>query len=158
MTPGVEWRSFAISPVTLNPGNCPPSPGLAPWATLISISRQLFRYSAVTPNRPDAICLMAEFALSPLARGLARAGSSPPSPLSDRAPMRFIAIDSVSCASADSVPNEIAGAIRRLRISVMLSTSSTGMGVAASVRKSSRSRNATGFCRRTASTYRLYVS
>ncbi len=28
-------------PVTLKPGSCPPSPGLAPWATLISISRQV---------------------------------------------------------------------------------------------------------------------
>ena len=46
--------------MTLKPGSCPPSPGLAPWATLISISRQLFRYSAVTPKRPEAICLIAE--------------------------------------------------------------------------------------------------
>ena len=34
-TPGVECRSRAISSVTLWPGNCPPSPGLAPWAILI---------------------------------------------------------------------------------------------------------------------------
>ncbi len=73
---------MAIRPVTLKPGSWPPSPGLAPCATLISISRQLLRYSAVTPKRPEAICLIAEEALSPLARGLARAGSSPPSPLS----------------------------------------------------------------------------
>ena len=39
------------------PGSCPPSPGLAPWATLISISRQLFRYSAVDaePSRGDLL-------------------------------------------------------------------------------------------------------
>ena len=43
--------------------------------------------------------------------------------------MRFMAIDSVSCASGDSAPREMPGATRRLRISVMLSTSSTGMGV-----------------------------
>ena len=60
---------------------------------------------------------------------MARAGSSPPSPLSLRAPMRFIAIDSVSCASGLSAPSEMPGASRRLRISVMLSTSSTGIGV-----------------------------
>ena len=30
VTPGVECLSLAISFVTLKPGNCPPSPGLAP--------------------------------------------------------------------------------------------------------------------------------
>ena len=29
-SPGVECLSFAISSVTLKPGNCPPSPGFAP--------------------------------------------------------------------------------------------------------------------------------
>src|SRR3712207_7663282 len=43
VTPGVAWRSLAMSPVTLKPGSCPPSPGFAPWAILISISRQLLR-------------------------------------------------------------------------------------------------------------------
>ena len=151
VTPGVEWRSLAISPVTLKPGSWPPSPGLAPWAILISISRQLFRYSAVTPKRPEAICLMALLALSPFGRGLARAGSSPPSPLSERAPMRFMAMESVSCASGESAPSEMPGARRRFRISVMLSTSSIGTGVRPSERKSSRSRSATGGRRRTAS-------
>src|ERR671910_498718 len=51
VTPGVECRSLAIISLTLRPGSWPPSPGLAPWATLISSSRQLLRYSAVTPNR-----------------------------------------------------------------------------------------------------------
>ena len=151
VTPGVECRSLAIRLVTLKPGNCPPSPGLAPWAILISISRQLFRYSAVTPNRPELICLIAELALSPLARGFARSGSSPPSPLSLRAPMRFMAMLSVSCASGLSAPKEMPGATSRLRISVMLSTSSTSMALTPSMRKSSRSRSATGFCRRTPS-------
>ena len=70
MTPGVEWRNLAIISVTLKPGSWPPSPGLAPWATLISISRHLLRYSAVTPKRPEATCLIAELALSPLGVGL----------------------------------------------------------------------------------------
>ena len=65
VTPGVEWRSRAIISVTLKPGSWPPSPGLAPWAILISSSRQLFRYSAVTPKRPEATCLTGELALSP---------------------------------------------------------------------------------------------
>ncbi len=105
----------------------------------------------MTPNRPDAICLIAEDALSPFDRGLARAGSSPPSPESLRAPMRFIAIDSVSCASGDSAPSEIPGVTSRLRISVMLSTSSIGIGLRPSARKSSRSRSAIGGSLRTAS-------
>ncbi len=65
--------------------------------------------------------------------------------------MRFIAIDSVSCASGLSAPSEMPGATRRLRISVMLSTSSTGIGLQPSVRKSSRSRSAIGGSLRTAS-------
>ena len=36
--PGMEWRVLAITSSTLNPGSCPPSPGLAPWATFIWIS------------------------------------------------------------------------------------------------------------------------
>ena len=43
VTPGVECLNLAISFVTLKPGNCPPSPGLAPCAILISISLQLFK-------------------------------------------------------------------------------------------------------------------
>ena len=45
---------MAISSVTLNPGNWPPSPGFAPCAILISISLQLFRYLSVTPNLAEA--------------------------------------------------------------------------------------------------------
>ena len=39
-----------MNSVTLKPGSWPPSPGLAPWAILISSSRQRFSYSAVTPK------------------------------------------------------------------------------------------------------------
>lgn len=56
--PGMEWRVLAITSSTLNPGSCPPSPGLAPWATFIWISSAWTRYSVVTPKRPDAICLV----------------------------------------------------------------------------------------------------
>ena len=45
---------------TLWPGNWPPSPGLAPCAILICIMSELTRYSAVTPKRPEATCLIAE--------------------------------------------------------------------------------------------------
>ena len=69
VVPGTAWRIRAMNSVTLKPGSCPPSPGLAPWATLISISRHWFRYSAVTPNRPEATCFTAELASSPFARG-----------------------------------------------------------------------------------------
>src|SRR3546814_10101530 len=51
VTPGVAWRSRAMNSVTLKPGSWPPSPGLAPCATLISISSHAPRYSAVTPKR-----------------------------------------------------------------------------------------------------------
>ena len=42
------------------PGSWPPSPGLAPCAILIWMSSALTRYSLVTPNRPEATCLIAE--------------------------------------------------------------------------------------------------
>jgi hypothetical protein len=58
------------------------------------------RYRLVTPNRPLATCLIA----------LRRAGSSrrstssPPSPVFERPPIRFIAIASVSWASFEIDP------------------------------------------------------
>src|ERR1700752_2526884 len=79
-TPGVEWRTLAMVASTLWPGNCPPSPGLAPCAILICITSELTRYSAVTPKRPEATCLIAERIESPFGSGLYRSGSSPPSP------------------------------------------------------------------------------
>ena len=59
-TPGVECRVLATHGYTLLPGSCPPSPGFAPWAILIWMSSALVRYSEVTPNRPEATCLIAE--------------------------------------------------------------------------------------------------
>src|SRR6476620_5199169 len=87
-TPGVEWRVLAIHGYTLWPGSWPPSPGLAPCAILIWMSSALVRYSEVTPNRPDATCLIALRRSGSCSRSL----SSPPSPVLDRAPRRFIAI------------------------------------------------------------------
>ncbi len=43
VTPGVVYLSEAIRGVTLWPGNCPPSPGFAPWATFIWISCALLK-------------------------------------------------------------------------------------------------------------------
>ena len=92
----MECLNLEIYFETLNPGNWPPSPGLAPCAILISISLQLFKYFAVTPNLPDATCFTLEFALSPLLRGTNLSSSSPPSPLQDAPPILFIAIAKVS--------------------------------------------------------------
>src|SRR3954471_13377056 len=107
-TPGVLYRVLAIQGYTLLPGSWPPSPGLAPWAILIWMSSALVRYSDVTPNRPDATCLIALRRRSPLASGVNRIGSSPPSPVLDLPPSRFIAIARVSCASAEMEPYDIA--------------------------------------------------
>ena len=139
VTPGVAWRSRAISSETLKPGSCPPSPGFAPWAILISISRQWLRYSAVTPKRAEAICLVAEEALSPLSRGSKRSRASPPSPLQEAAPMRFMAMASVSCASLESAPCDMLPLEKRLRTWVIDSTSSSPMGARSDL-KSSRLR------------------
>src|SRR5579875_2342042 len=107
-TPGVEYRVLAIQGYTLCPGSWPPSPGLAPWAILICRSSALTRYSLVTPNRPDATCLMALRRRSPFGSGVYRDASSPPSPVLERAPRRFMAIASVSCASAEIDPYDMA--------------------------------------------------
>src|SRR5688572_2624264 len=109
-TPGVEYRVRAIHGYTLWPGSWPPSPGLAPWAILIWMSSALVRYSDVTPNRPDATCLIA------LRRegSYRRSASSPPSPVLDLAPSRFIAMARVSCASWLIDPYDIAPVENRL--------------------------------------------
>ena len=127
--PGIEWRVLAMILSTLNPGSCPPSPGLAPWAILICISSALTRYSVVTPNRPEATCLIAERAEVPSSRGAKRAESSPPSPVLERAPMVFIAIARASWASRDIEPNDMAPVTNRRMMSSMGSTSSRGIGV-----------------------------
>jgi hypothetical protein len=59
---------------------------------------------------------------------LKRLLSSPPSPETALAPMRFIAMASVSCASGDSAPSDMPGVTKRLRISVIASTSSIATG------------------------------
>lgn len=97
--PGMEWRVLAITSSTLKPGSCPPSPGLAPWAIFICISSAFTRYSAVTPKRPEATCLMALRRLVPSSRGMKRARSSPPSPVLLRPCSLFMAIAMASWAS-----------------------------------------------------------
>ena len=128
-TPGVEWRTLAMMASTLWPGSWPPSPGLAPCAILICITSELTRYSAVTPKRPDATCLMAERIESPFGSGLKRSASSPPSPVLDLPPMRFMAIASVVCASREIEPKLMAPVEKRLTISAAGSTSSSGTGL-----------------------------
>ena len=97
--PGVEQRVLATLSVTFAPGRCPPSPGFAPWAILICISLALSRYARVTPKRPEATCLMAEFSSVPK-----RSESSPPSPLLLLPPRRFMAFAMHSWASCDMEP------------------------------------------------------
>src|SRR2546426_1763875 len=107
-TPGVEYRVLAIHGYTLCPGSWPPSPGFAPCEILICRSSALTRYSLVTPNRPEATCLIAERRESPLVSELNRSESSPPSPVFDLPPMRFIAMANVWCISWEMEPYEMA--------------------------------------------------
>ena len=58
--------------------------------------------------------MIAERRRSPLASGVKREGSSPPSPVFERPPRRFIAIASVSCASREIEPRLIAPVQKRL--------------------------------------------
>ena len=127
-TPGVEWRTLAMICSTLCPGSWPPSPGLAPCAILICIMPELARYSAVTPKRPEATCLMAERIESPFGSGLKRSTSSPPSPVLDLPPMRFMATASVVCASRLMEPKLMAPVEKRFTMLAAGSTSSSGTG------------------------------
>ena len=70
----------------------------------------------MTPKRPEATCLIAERIESPLGNGLKRCASSPPSPVLDLPPMRFIAMASVVCASRLIEPKLIAPVANRLTI------------------------------------------
>ncbi len=66
-------------------------------------------------------------------------GSSPPSPVFDLPPIRFIAMASVECASWEMEPSDIAPVAKRFTISWAGSTSSIGTGVGDStMRKSPR--------------------
>ena len=71
------------------------------------------RYSVVTPNRPEATCLMAERIELPLGSGRNRSGSSPPSPVFDLPPMRFMAMASVVWASRLIEPKDMAPVAKR---------------------------------------------
>ena len=122
---------------TLAPGSSPPSPGLAPCEILIWSSSAFVKYQAVTPKRPEAICLIADRLESPLGSDLKRTGSSPPSPVLLLPPSRFMAIASDSCDSAEMEPKLIAPVQKRFTISVTGSTSSIGTGLSASLNFSS---------------------
>mmetsp|Transcript_18787 Transcript_18787/g.45136 ORF Transcript_18787/g.45136 Transcript_18787/m.45136 type:complete len:204 (-) Transcript_18787:2076-2687(-) len=142
---------------TLGPGSCPPSPGLAPCAILISSCFPVTKNSGVTPKRPLAIWCTNELALSPFFnparwgnvglrpfsstsdRSVPRTTSSPPSPELDLPPTRFTAMARVSWASRLSAPRLIAPVQNRVMISDMGSTSSMGMD-SRSDSKSRRSR------------------
>ena len=67
---------------------------------------------------------------SPFGSRWFRAGSSPPSPVFDFPPIRFIAIAIVSCASWLIEPYDIAPVAKRRTIESTGSTSSSGTGVA----------------------------
>ena len=82
----------------------------------------------MTPKRAEATCLIAERRESPLASSCERRASSPPSPLLERPPRRLSAIASVSCASLEIEPSDIAPDAKRRTISLEGSTSSSGSG------------------------------
>ena len=80
----------------------------------------------VTPNLPEATCLMADLFESPFSRGLNLIGSSPPSPVLDLPPSLFIARARDSCASVEIEPSDIAPVANLFTISFSGSTSSRG--------------------------------
>ena len=87
----------------------------SPFLSLISLSIKL---------RP--ITLATVLSLSSVKK---RFASSPPSPVFDLPPIRFIAIANVVCASVEIDPNDIAPVAKRLTISLADSTSSMGIAL-----------------------------
>jgi hypothetical protein len=88
---------------------------------------------------------------SPFGIRLYRSDSSPPSPVFDLPPIRFIAIASVVWASREIEPYDIAPVENRLTIETAGSTSSSGTGVrpsssAALMRKRPRTVNNRALC------------
>ena len=134
----MEWRVLAMTSFTLNPGSCPPSPGLAPCAIFICISSAFTRYSAVTPKRPEATCLMALRMEVPSGSGWKREASSPPSPVLLRPWMVFMAIAIASWASLLIDPKDMAPVTKRRRIFSTGSTCSMDIGLRRNPKKSRR--------------------
>ena len=112
----------------------------------------------MTPNRPEATCLI-ELRRIRRSHGK-RSSSSPPSPVFERPPMRFIAIASVSCASLLMEPYDIAPVAKRLTISLAGSTSSIGIGFADVSERHQAAQRAQlpGSARRPARVYSLKVA
>ena len=88
----------------------------------------------MTPNRPEATCLIALLRSVPN-----RSGFSPPSPQLDIVPRPFRASAIVSCASGESEPSDIAPPTKCLTISSTGSTSSSGTGAPSRNAKRDRS-------------------
>ena len=82
----------------------------------------------VTPNLPEATCLIADLLEIPSFIGLNLIGSSPPSPVFDLPPSLFIAMARDSWASVEIEPKLIAPVAKRLTISFSDSTSSKSKG------------------------------
>ena len=147
VTPGAERRSPAMYAVTLSPGSSPPSPGLAPWATLISSCSAPARYAVVTPKRPEATWRIWLAARSPFSSpcrcgnraerpaastsstAASRSASSPPSPELARPLMRAMATAMVSCASRESAPSDMPPVQKRGRTASTGSTASAAAPV-----------------------------
>ena len=85
---------------------------------------EFVKYSAVTPNLPDATCLIADLIESPLDIGINLSTSSPPSPVFDFPPILFIAIAKLVWASLLIEPKDIAPVANLFTISLAGSTSS----------------------------------
>ena len=83
----------------------------------------------MTPNLPEATCLIADLFEIPSSRVLKRIGSSPPSPVLDLPPSSFIAMARASWDSVDIDPRLIAPVANLLTIFDSDSTLFISMGL-----------------------------
>lgn len=119
---------FAITSLTLNPGSCPPSPGFAPWATLICISSAFTKYSADYAETSGGHLFDGGTEGETVFAGSETGGVFASFPVLLRPCILFIAIAIVSCASLLIEPKLMAPVTKRFMISLTGSTSSIGMG------------------------------
>ena len=130
-TPGRRVADRADVLVDLVPGQLAALAGLG---ALSHLDLQLVGVDEVVDRHAEAPGgdLLDRRAAGRRCSGVKRDGSSPPSPVFDLPPSRFIAIARFSCASRESEPRLIAPVQKRLTISLAGSTSSSGIGVGAS--------------------------
>src|SRR3989442_7182672 len=110
--PATVSRIFATTGVFLSTRSCPPRPGFAPWAYLISTRRARWTVSSRTPNIPVATCVIT------WSRYGTRSSGYPPSPVEVNVFHAFAAIARASMIWWDTEPKDMPPPYHAIAISI----------------------------------------